>query len=183
LVGANPLAFQLPLSGSLGARGGVDIPRDDIRAFNSLSRDHTATGTVVTLNTDFPTFQLPLSGSRDSLVRLKLIQKAVTFNSLSRDHTLLEVGPVLRGLFLLSTPSLGITIRTAGRLGDQPATDSFNSLSRDHELLLLVLPMRFGGGSFNSLSRDHRALFRDFPALRGFPPRHPFAHLYFSATI
>ena len=29
--------------------------------------------------------------------------------------------------------------------------------------------------AFNSLSRDHRARFRDFPALRGFLPRHLFA--------
>ena len=61
---------------------------------------------------------------------------------------------------LLSTPSLGIT-------------GFWNMVAG---LILRLM-------TFNSLSRDHRALFRDFPALRGFPPRHPFAHLYFPATI
>jgi hypothetical protein len=37
--------------------------------------------------------------------------------------------------------------------------------------------------TFNSLSRDHRARFRDFPALRGFLPRHLFAQMNLKTTI
>ena len=37
--------------------------------------------------------------------------------------------------------------------------------------------------AFNSLSRDHRARFRDFSALRGFLPRHPFAQMISKTTI
>ena len=50
---------------------------------------------------------------------------------------------------------------------------AFNSLSRDHWPGLD--PTLNDASSFNSLSRDHRARFRDFPALRGFLPRHLFA--------
>ena len=82
----------------------------------------------------------------------------------------------------LSTPSLGITIRVghgtlAGpKLFQLPLSGSLVDTVLDTLNYAMVI-------AFNSLSRDHRALFRDFPALRGFPPRRPFAHLYFSATI
>ena len=83
---------------------------------------------------------------------------------------------------VLSTPSLGITgIPLKVSLGADYET--FNSLSRDHGSTVSRTGPGWTLASFNSLSRDHRALFRDFPALRGFPPRRPFAHLYFPATI
>ena len=59
----------------------------------------------------------------------------------------------------LSTPSLGIT------------------------LIYYAIASVASYVSFNSLSRDHRARFRDFSALRGFLPRHPFAQMIPKATI
>ena len=60
---------------------------------------------------------------------------------------------------------------------------TFNSLSRDHEKDIVVMTIISLIGAFNSLSRDHRARFRDFSALRGFLPRHPFAQMNFVTTI
>ena len=78
-------------------------------------------------------------------------------------------------LDFLSTPSLGITLQTAGRLSIRGHT--FNSLSRDHAIIMRMLAsMRMscclstpslgithiiypliveGADTFNSLSRDH----------------------------
>jgi len=83
--------------------------------FNSLSRDHMIyeNGNNITLDSDF---QLPLSGSRE-LPRLLL-----------QAH-----------IYLLSTPSLGIT-RWVSRGGWRclpPFT--FNSLSRDHTISTYTL--------------------------------------------
>ena len=58
----------------------------------------------------------------------------------------------------------------------------FNSLSRDH-FELQELSIELTNNAFNSLSRDHRVRFRDFPALRGVLPRHPFAQMIPKATI
>jgi hypothetical protein len=123
-------------------------------------------------------FQLPLSGSR-------------------------EHGPLLCDrILLLSTPSLGITILIDLLRPFRPYK-AFNSLSRDHSPTLnensycpyryLSTPSlgitRLGKSeiwctfTFNSLSRDHRARFRDFPALRGFLPRHLFAQMNLKTTI
>jgi hypothetical protein len=62
---------------------------------------------------------------------------------------------------------------------------AFNSLSRDHESLTANSLSSEASEirAFNSLSRDHRARFRDFPALRGFLPRHPFAQMISKTTI
>ena len=104
----------------------------------------------------------------------------------------------------LSTPSLGITLQARWFYqftGESP----FNSLSRDHReddvlyhldgnesfQLPLSGSLKLAAkwsllatlGAFNSLSRDHRARFRDFPALRGFLPRHLFAQLIPKTTI
>ena len=81
----------------------------------------------------------------------------------------------------LSTPSLGITSNVYFRSLDAKWM-TFNSLSRDHKLLL-AFPRVKETKTFNSLSRDHRARFRDFPALRGFLPRHPFAQMISKTTI
>ena len=152
--------------------------------FNSLSRDH-------------------------AVRRCRCGQKRgrASFNSLSRDHQRGSAFVACRLWIELSTPSLGITVRLNGEKRSSTITSldrTFNSLSRDHcfsaarETILLrplstpslgitkLVPefaIEADQDAFNSLSRDHRALFRDFPALRGFPPRHPFAHLYFPATI
>jgi len=130
----------------------------DLRcAFNSLSRDHSPP---------------------DHRSRPHRRSRTSPFNSLSRDHFIKRMlrayrpmvsfqlplsgsqglTPQLWAGLGLSTPSLGITCSSA------------SCCDRCRR-------------AFNSLSRDHRALFRDFPALRGFPSRHPFAHLYFPATI
>jgi hypothetical protein len=81
----------------------------------------------------------------------------MSFNSLSRDHEGPRGAPGAEGA--LSTPSLGITF----------------DVEVDVEIAAL--------SAFNSLSRDHRARFRDFPALRGFLPRRPFAQMIPKATI
>ena len=96
----------------------------------------------------------------------------------------------------LSTPSFGITPGPcpprAGALAmicfqlplsgspksvmSQPTiarAKTFNSLFRDHPNFTRVNVKNTE--TFNSLFRDHRARFRDFSALRGFLPRHPFA--------
>ncbi len=154
-----------------------------VPSFNSLSRDHQKMAYIPP--DAVPTnFQLPLSGSRgaESLLPFSIIRK-------------------------LSTPSLGITRGLEGlEVGDEDARDEpFNSLSRDHpeclidvwviHIYTLSTPslgitslFRFAStvvkkSAFNSLSRDHRARFRDFPALRGFLPRHPFAQMNLEATI
>jgi len=169
--------FQLPLSGSqnvLGAALGPDVRldflstpslgitrsrcsifRSRLMAFNSLSRDHVR----------------EMAACRSS---------KLSFNSLSRDHWATRSSDRRTFSQRLSTPSLGITKR-----GRQPArrrAPPFNSLSRDHYVVHLSGSIS-SSSAFNSLSRDHRTLFRDFPALCGFPPRRPFAQMYFSATI
>ena len=169
--------FQLPLSGSLAdaARGPSSSAG---HAFNSLSRDHCSHSQR--RQAPAPDFQLPLSGSlKNREVATWETRKA--FNSLSRDHSGWTYGDTTLGVgdfqlplsgsrdvltlvqaalkVDLSTPSLGITEERRGRRGGG------------------------GSGSFNSLSRDHRARFRDFSALRGFLPRHPFAQMIPKATI
>jgi hypothetical protein len=152
--------------------------------FNSLSRDHKLA----------PVRRVPCP-----------IESA--FNSLSRDHyTASFRGRNANPNSDLSTPSLGITCRDhqgSALLRDQ----TFNSLSRDHlgssqepasragDFFQLPLsgslgsqettqnPYTFTADTFNSLSRDHRARFWDFPALRGFLPRRPFAQMNPKATI
>ena len=102
-------------------------------------------------------FQLPLSGSPYPAARPP--SRLQPFNSLSRDHAVHHT-------------------RLYGSIGpcfQLPLSGS--QIATSHERLVITIR------AFNSLSRDHRALFRDFPALRGFPPRRPFAHLYFPATI
>ena len=155
----------------------TDLPRGRWAAFNSLSRDHfrivdadlvLQPNSFNSLSRDHFTFSIDNiaarpyfafnSLSRDHFHAAACQATPEAFNSLSRDHTTVAL-PEEVDKTLLSTPSLGITAFI-----DTPA-------SIDYKL------------AFNSLSRDHRALFRDFPALRGFPPRRPFAHLYFSATI
>ena len=150
-----------------------------IKPFNSLSRDHSIDYKIEEYAPELPTFN---SLSRDHFaIKAENIAKwlGLTFNSLSRDHmsTLTKFNQV----------------------------EPFNSLSRDHSLvvsdegivgLIFAFQLPLSGSpvrnknvphprllAFNSLSRDHRTLFRDLPALRGFPPRRPFAHLYFPATI
>ena len=155
-----PCCFQLPLSGS-----------------HSKLRD-------VVLEVRLDDFQLPLSGSRDHIV--------------FRDTILSD------DLVKLSTPSLGITrdsrtgrfVPSRGNfqlpLSGSLKTSGFWRTWRDLTFFQLPLsgspsysnPWIFPlHGSFNSLSRDHRARFRDFSALRGFPPRRPFAQMISKATI
>ena len=130
-------------------------------SFNSLSRDHFLANHSPDIGLEVVDFQLPLSGS----------------------HVLLHFEWSMLYVTPLSTPSLGITKQTSFRTS-AIAVKSFNSLSRDHGAVTeRAARPPSSGKPFNSLSRDHRTLFRDFPALRGFPPRRPFAHLYFSATI
>ena len=150
-------SFQLPLSGSPPAPHSRPS-RSHCAAFNSLSRDHNNVDDDVDAAIRH-VFQLPLSGSRFFLYR---------------PHHLCLI-PSFQLPLSGSLDNLEIKVFVLWRL-------TFNSLSRDHIILALIFPPH-AITTFNSLSRDHRALFRDFPALRGFPPRHPFAHLYFPATI
>jgi len=159
----------------------------EVSAFNSLSRDHR-TGGVACLQAGLgglstpslgitsreprngarvcrqeicTNFQLPLSGSRDHLgVAQIVIGLLLALFQLPLSGSLARVPLIRTASVALSTPSLGIT-RQGG--GGAPA--------------LPDLP------AFNSLSRDHRARFRDFSALRGFLPRHPFAQVIPKATI
>jgi len=197
------ICFQLPLSGSRASRfaGSIKAPCRLSTPSLGITGEHLLFREVQTKQD----FQLPLSGSPSmrprSMIRWRFRlstpslgitreilnidpQPAIAFNSLSRDHitSLTSSGLTLFSADrILSTPSLGIT-RGRESVAEDEATLSTPSLgittSSGAELL-----RRWRPSSFNSLSRDHRALFRDFPALRGFPPRHPFAHLYFPATI
>ena len=164
------------------SRTGFPITRRWSSPFNSLSRDHGPENVMfIDVELDDSHFQLPLSGSRS--LRDQVSQRAclgLPFNSLSRDHArdtrelfdhldhfqlplsgshhIRHPAPTSAGRPPLSTPSLGITLRNFPQTFFAPHT-------------------------FNSLSRDHRARFRDFPALRGFLPRRPFAQMISKATI
>jgi hypothetical protein len=157
--GVSGPSFQLPLSGSHELVRKGYYPN---RAFNSLSRDHAPPSRACPASAR-SAFQLPLSGSRATLIAFLISAPLLTFNSLSRDHydALLDVHYCDRPR-VLSTPSLGIT--------RGPGTSPRRS-------------PRSPPSPFNSLSRDHRARFRDFPALRGFLPRHLFAQMISKATI
>ena len=84
------IGFQLPLSGSLYEKF-REWPDKiaEVRAFNSLSRDHTKAGRLIDVVDHFP------------------------FNSLSRDHAPVSPSP-FGGDAELSTPSLGITEPDSG---------------------------------------------------------------------
>ena len=146
-------------------------------------------------------FQLPLSGSlrfaKLMLLRLmtlstpslgitqeiELVVRAdepLAFNSLSRDHRRVSGDCGWPPVVALSTPSLGITHASSGALQSWWRRLSTPSLG------ITSVPENHGvegHGAFNSLSRDHRARFRDFSALRGFLPRHPFAQMISKTTI
>ena len=150
--------------------------------FNSLSRDHRAVLDV--FRTRNPITVAFNSLSRDHFIYFNCLMVALStsFNSLSRDHyTKLNVSEPLYDPF------------------------AFNSLSRDHKpsqrprarLRFFAFQLPLSGSqtsvpsvrslkrpeTFNSLSRDHRARFRDFSALRGVLPRHPFAQMIPKTTI
>ena len=169
--------FQLPLSGSLTASVAT-FRVADLKAFNSLSRDHSSPSSIIDVLPCPKDFQLPLSGSHKHFANNKSGENALTFNSLSRDHR--SFRHLLTHLEdpRLSTPSLGITRRydlccspSERRTFQLPLSGShhvtfvypkpalklpFNSLSRDHTMAASrdqrwqELPL-----SFNSLSRDH----------------------------
>ena len=145
-------------------------------------------------------FQLPLSGSRGSGCLTSTYYH--TFNSLSRDHS--SSPRASRPAMRLSTPSLGITEpidkglpcahvrrfqlplsgsprRTVGESRFLPWHFQL-PLSGSHPNFVRV-NVKNTERTFNSLSRDHRARFRDFSALRGFLPRHPFAQMISKTTI
>jgi hypothetical protein len=167
--------FQLPLSGSL-----EELPSkydgETYLTFNSLSRDH---GDEIKPD-DRPwvgsLFQLPLLGSR------RLARSGGSHGSAD-----------------LSTPSFGITVRDM-RIAVNEREYAFNSLSRDHFRVLErfenapidvlsrdhsspLSTYLLRSSTIDVLSRDHRARFRDFSALRGFLPRHPFARMIPETTI
>jgi hypothetical protein len=78
--------------------------------FNSLSRDHERVP-VSPAGKGHDPFQLPLSGSHDRLLENRGKHEGPrvgAFNSLSRDHQLVRAKKP-QVLWLLSTPSLGIT--------------------------------------------------------------------------
>ena len=147
-------------------------------SFNSLSRDHFDDyfGKVDLI----ARFQLPLSGSRTRGTAMRPMVIPLSTPSLGITVTTTTLDATNN--VYLSTPSLGITwviIIPFNFISSKLSTPSLGiTIIEDRHIR-----HRSCRSSFNSLSRDHRALFRDFPALRGFPPRRPFAHLYFPATI
>ena len=94
-------------------------------AFNSLSRDHTPTGTSFTSPCGLSTPSLGITGRGAVLCRRE--GRLQAFNSLSRDHPSPRRRPWAPSL--LSTPSLGIT---SNRRASHISRATFNSLSRDH---------------------------------------------------
>ena len=173
--------FQLPLSGSQTTIS-FDLPRGRWAAFNSLSRDHSSLEADEIYGGGEGRLSTPSLGITVKVTAHSFSWKNSAFQlSLSGSRT----GYLRASAYIveLSTPSLGITFVLCDACCIY-SERSFNSLSRDHQRRVRYVSTDvFCCWSFNSLSRDHRALFRDFPALRGFPPRRPFAHLYFSATI
>ena len=174
------MSFQLPLSGSRERAGGRLWRRKHV-AFNSLSRDHHARrsssvfGTSMTFNSlsrDHPPIMDQLKGHRQRNY-LSTPSLGITFKNF--------LGAAAE-FVKLSTPSLGITAVTVCVSLPLEILRSFNSLSRDHPREKAKAPTTTIL-AFNSLSRDHRARFRDFPALRGFLPRRPFAQMNFETTI
>ena len=147
-------------------------------AFNSLSWDHTSSPSCGQ-TCAFVKLSTPSLGITMFIITGR--QRKWSFNSLSRDHGRQGLdGRVRRRKVGLSTPSLGITVgegnKSAG-VGDFQLPLS-GSPSTNAAIASLI-----ASASFNSLSRDHRARFRDFPALRGFLPRRPFAQMNFETTI
>ena len=102
------------------------------QSFNSLSRDHRSRPGWRTSGR-VEGFQLPLSGSLVALPRVPVL------------------GP---RPILLSTPSLGITLRHP-QGPRRTRGHTFNSLSRDHLSIMDQLNRHYQDESFNSLSRDH----------------------------
>ena len=151
--------FQLPLSGSHLLGTWVYSRKVDF-TFNSLSRDH----------------RLYRVQGRDQADGLSTPSLGIT-----RDHSTMVLG-FSSTTGSLSTPSLGITSLQKVNIGIK-VCKSFNSLSRDHGITPPATRIASCRPAFNSLSRDHRARFRDFPALRGFLPRHLFAQMIPKATI
>ena len=131
---------------------------DERGSFNSLSRDHLIPRRTHRGRTA-RNFQLPFSGSHLFLIAENFGQPSeLSTPFLGITHETPRAPRRRRGR-RLSTPFLGITLRAG------------------------VIGLGYMSLSFNSLSRDHRARFRDFPALRGFLPRHPFAQMILKATI
>jgi hypothetical protein len=165
------------------------MPTSAPSTFNSLSRDHGITIGAARLHKRCPCLSTPslgityrghpAEGCRD-LLELSTPSLGITAQTTQVTQQLQDA--------LLSTPSLGITQSFA--FGPKTSRHSrtlslsFNSLSRDHLIgLRAIMDRALDILTFNSLSRDHRARFRDFSALRGFPPRHPFAQMISKATI
>ena len=145
-------------------------------AFNSLSRDHTPTGTSFTSPCGLSTPSLGITGRGAVLCRRE--GRLQAFNSLSRDHPSPRRRPWAPSL--LSTPSLGITSHVVEKLEryallERLSTPSLGITDRlcqsaesvqDHgagfQLPLsgsLGIEIKPGRGrqltTFNSLSRDH----------------------------
>ena len=117
------------------------------QSFNSLSRDHRSRPGWRTSGR-VEGFQLPLSGSLVALPRVPVL------------------GP---RPILLSTPSLGITLRHP-QGPRRTRGHTFNSLSRDHLSIMDQLNRHYQDESFNSLSRDHGANYIEvYHNARGIP--------------
>ena len=103
-------------------------------------------------------FQLPLSGSRRLLVVTGTAPVGSAFNSLSRDHHPLSQFKLdeVWLVFLLSTPSLGITLRFGlpgpprPKISKNLSTPSLGITISEAEARKLIETL-----TFNSLSRDH----------------------------
>ena len=148
--------FQLPLSGS-HVYHITSMTENSLNPFNSLSRDH-GSSSISWIRMSASPFQLPLSGSPACLSCFAYLSESA-----------------------LSTPSLGITTRFRNKMPYRYTRIFQLPLSGSRPTATPTCPV--ATSTFNSLSRDHRARFRDFPALRGFLPRRPFAQMISKATI
>ena len=165
--------FQLPLSGSLTGRDGMEQESSTIkRTFNSLSRDHKFEKFVSDCRASG--FQLPLSGSLDEARTLPSPTHSLSTPSLG--ITLAHVSPLVLIIAGLSTPSLGITFTTTASMRGPNlqnhllSTPSLGITRPHHRAHRYAAPPTY---TFNSLSRDHftliiastRAAFLSTPSL------------------
>ena len=111
-----PTSSESSAFNSLSRDHELPVDREDgsarLLTFNSLSRDHILEHNwQFTIVIEHMAFQLPLSGSRREMHNCREgLRNARAFNSLSRDHIESQSAGPSRHNYVLSTPSLGITI-------------------------------------------------------------------------
>ena len=155
---------------------------EELKTFNSLSRDHVTIRGFEEFPSRFGGFQLPLSGSRKSLNNIGCTRSSTFQLPLSGSHDDPSLSPLddnvqersstfqlplsgslpSRRYALLCQDSRTFQLPLSGSLysrgrtsGEREGIITFNSLSRDHDSVTIDVN-NDGFISFNSLSRDHR---------------------------